>query len=171
MRRWATSLPLVLIFIAMVSRLIPHVPNFTPIAAMALLGGATLTDRKKAYALPLLALLLSDAMIGFYSGIVYVYVGFLLTVFIGTQMASKLTALRIGASATLSSIAFFIISNFGVWMSGGLYPKTMEGLRDCYVAAIPFFHQSLAGDLFYSAAFFSLYQGARALMKERSQAV
>lgn len=165
MRRLATALPFGLIFIAALSRLIPHLPNFTPIGAMALFAGATLTDRKKAYAIPLAALLLSDVIIGFHSGMAYVYASFVLTVFIGTRMANRLSALRIGAAATLSSVLFFVISNFGVWMSGALYPKTLEGLTECYIAAIPFYHQSLAGDLFFSAALFLAYRITQTLMQ------
>lgn len=137
-------------------RLVPHPPNFTPIAAMALVSGAYLPRQAMSFVAPFGALLLSDAILGFYSGVGVVYAAFALTILIGWVLASKRSALRIGIATVASSVLFFIVTNFGMWLSSGIYPRTGQGLVDCYVAAVPFFRNSLAGDIFYSAALFSI---------------
>ena len=142
------------IFVAAALRLVPHPPNFTPIGAMALFGGAHFGKRALAFAAPLGAMLLSDAIIGFHSGMPYVYGSVALIVVIGCMVAGKISALRVGAAAVLSSVLFFAITNFGTWLDSGMYPHTAAGLAACYVAAIPFFQNTLAGDLFFTALLF-----------------
>ncbi len=142
------------IIVAAALRLVPHPPNFTPIAAMALFGGATFGRRWLAFAAPLGAMLLSDAIIGFHSGMAFVYAAFSLVVLIGWAVRSRLTPLRIGAAAVASSVLFFIVTNFGTWLTSGMYAHTFAGLAVCYAAAIPFFQNTAAGDLVYSALLF-----------------
>lgn len=143
-----------MIFFAAASRLMPHPPNFTPIAAMALFGGASISDKRLAFALPLAALFLSDAALGFYHGMIWVYGSFALIVCLGLQLQSRRRLLPIAGAALVSSGLFFALTNFGVWVSDGLYPRTLAGLGACYVAAIPFFQNTLAGDLVYTALLF-----------------
>lgn len=135
-------------------RLAPHPPNFTPIGAMALFGAAYLGRRPLAFAAPLGALLLSDLALGFYSGMLVQYLSVALIVLLGWVVLKRVTPLRVGASAIASAILFFVTTNFGVWLSSGMYPPTMAGLAACYVAAVPFFHNTLAGDLFFSGLLF-----------------
>ena len=135
-------------------RLVPHPPNFTPIAAMALFGAAYLGRNPLAFAAPLGALLLSDLVLGFYSGMWVQYVSVALVVLIGWLALGKVTALRVGAAAIASSVLFFVTTNFGVWLLGTMYPHTLAGLAASYVAAIPFFQNTVAGDLFYSGLLF-----------------
>jgi hypothetical protein len=135
-------------------RLVPHPPNFTPIGAMALFGGAYLGRRALAFAAPLGALLLSDLVLGFYHGVATVYASVALIVLIGWWVGNRRTPLRVGAAALASSVSFFVITNFGMWLFSGYYPLTASGLAACYVAAVPFFQNTLAGDLFYSALLF-----------------
>ncbi len=142
------------IFLAAALRLVPHPPNFSPIAAMALFSGAYLPRRPMAFVAPFAALLLSDAVLGFYAGMNFVYFSFALTVLIGWAIASRKTALTIGAAAVASSVLFFILTNFGMWLFSGFYPLTGAGLVACYVAAVPFFQNTLAGDLFFTALLF-----------------
>ena len=142
------------IFVAAALRLVPHPPNFTPIGAMALFGGAYFGRRTLAFAAPLGAMLLSDAVLGFHSGMPYVYASVALIVLIGWAVASRKTPLGIAAAAVASSVLFFAVTNFGTWATGELYPRTLAGLEACYVAAIPFFQNTLAGDLFFSALLF-----------------
>lgn len=151
------------IFVAAALRLVPHPPNFSPIGAMALFGGAYFGRRALAFAAPLGALLLSDAVLGFHSGMAYVYGSVALVVIIGWAVAKRRTALTIAGAAVASSVLFFAITNFGTWATGELYPQTLSGLIACYVAAIPFFQNTLAGDLFYSAVLF----GGFALLERR----
>ena len=142
------------VLVAAVLRLVPHPPNFTPIGAMALFSGAYLGRRALAFAAPLAALLVSDAIIGFYPELAFVYLGTVATVAIGWALSRRRRVLRVGAAALASSILFFLLTNFGVWLVMDYYPKTLDGLAACYVAAIPFFQNSVAGDLFYSALLF-----------------
>jgi hypothetical protein len=135
-------------------RLVPHPPNFSPIDAMALFSGAYLGRRAVAFVAPLAALLLSDAILGFYHGMAFVYGTVALVVVIGWWLSSCRTPLRIGAAALVSSVLFFVLTNFGMWLFSGFYPLTAAGFAACYVAAIPFFQNTLAGDLFYTALLF-----------------
>jgi hypothetical protein len=148
-------------------RLVPHPPNFTPIGAMALFSGAYLGRRWVAFAAPLGALLLSDLVLGFYHGQITVYASVALIVMLGMAALQRRSALRIGVSAIASSILFFVITNFGMWLFSGFYPRTMAGLEACYVAAIPFFQNTVAGDLFYSG----LQVGGLALLERAHPAL
>ena len=142
------------ILIAAAMRLVPHPPNFTPIGAMALFGGAYLGRHALAFAAPLGALLLSDAVLGFYSGMQYTYLAVAAIVLIGWLLQAKVSLLRVGGAALAASVLFFTISNFGVWLTSGMYPRTVEGLATCFVAAIPFFQNTVAGDLLFSGLLF-----------------
>jgi Family of unknown function (DUF6580) len=135
-------------------RLLPHPPNFTPIGAMALFSAAYLGRRPIAFAAPLGALLLSDLVLGFYHGVVTVYASVALIVVLGWLVLGRVSSLRVGAAAIASSVLFFVITNFGVWLFTGFYPLTMAGLATCYIAAIPFFQNTVVGDLFYSVLLF-----------------
>src|SRR3954469_21842306 len=126
-------------------RLVPHPPNFSPIDAMALFSGAYLGRRGLAFAPPLGALLLSDLLLGFYSGMQFQYLSVALIVLLGWFALSRVSVLRLGIAAVASSMLFFTVSNFGVWLASGMYPHTVGGLAACYVAAVPFFQNTLAG--------------------------
>jgi hypothetical protein len=135
-------------------RLIPHPPNFTPIGAMALFSGAYLGRKGLAFVAPLAAMLLSDAILGFHSGMPFVYASVALIVLIGSLVASRITAMTVVGAALASSVLFFIVTNFGTWLVSGMYPLTGAGLAACYIAAIPFFQNTAVGDLFYCAVLF-----------------
>ena len=148
-------------------RLVPHPPNFSPIDAMALFSGAYLGRRGAiAFAAPLGALFLSDLVLGFYRGMPTVYFSVALIVVIGWLALRQVSPLRVGAAAILSSVLFFAITNFGMWLSSGFYPRTLAGLEACYVAAIPFFQNTLAGDLFYATLLFGGFKVAELLMPQ-----
>src|SRR4051794_18928488 len=138
------------IAVAAALRLVPHPPNFSPIDAMALFSGAYLGRRVLAFVAPLAALLLSDLVLGFYPGFWIQNLTVALVVVIGWGALKHVSVPRVGAAAVASSILFFVVTNFGVWMIGDMYPHSAGGLAACYVAAIPFFENTLAGDLFYS---------------------
>ena len=152
------------ILAAAVLRLVPHPPNFTPIGAMALFSAAYLGRRVLAFAVPLGAMLLSDAVLGFYSGFWVTYLAISLIVLIGWLTLSRISPLRIGAAAVASSVTFFLVSNFGTWALSGMYPLTGPGLVSCYVAAIPFFQNTVAGDLFYATLLFGGFRIAELLL-------
>ena len=147
------TLSLVIFTIAMF-RLLPHPPNVSPVAAMALFGGAYFSDKRVAFLVPFLALLLSDLLLGLHDTMVYVYAGFAMTVVIGFWISKNLNIGRIALAAVGASVLFFIVTNFGAWFTSGLYPMTIDGLMQAYVAAIPFFQNSLLGNVFFTALMF-----------------
>jgi len=139
---------------AAVLRLVPHPSNFTPIGALALFAGAQFDQKRWAFIVPLAAMFLSDLVIGFHSGMPVIYAAFAAIVCMGFLLKEKKTALRVTTASFAAATFFFIVSNFAVWVGEGLYPLTFQGLVTCYVAAIPFFQNWLAGTLFYSAILF-----------------
>jgi hypothetical protein len=143
-------------------RLVPHPPNFTPIGAIALFSGAYLGRRGLAFVAPLAALLLIDLVLGFYHGMATVYLSVVLIVLIGWQLSARRSFSRVGAAAVASSVLFYILTNFGMWLFSGIYPRTLGGLEACYIAAIPFFQNTVAGDFVYTGLLF----GGFALLME-----
>ena len=143
-----------MILAAAVSRLIPHPPNFSPIAAMALFGGAAFADKRAAFFMPLAGLFLSDLVLGFYAITPVVYGSFGLIVCLGFWVRRRRSVGRIAGAAMMSALLFFVVTNFGVWAMGQLYPATPAGLVNCYVAAIPFFQNTLLSNLSYSVLLF-----------------
>ena len=135
-------------------RLMPHPPNMNPIAAIALFGGASFADRRLAFLVPLAALFVSDLIVGLYSHMEFVYASFAAIVCIGLWLRTHRSVLNIGGAAVAGSVLFFVVTNFGTWATSTLYPKTIAGLAACYVAAIPFFQNTLAGDLLFTAVLF-----------------
>src|SRR5947209_3337279 len=169
MRRDMSMLkPRVMLIVTMIaaaaaSRLIPHPPNMTSIAAMALFGGATLADRRLAFLVPLAALLVSDLLLGFHNQMIAVYGSFALVVCLGLWLQERRSALTIAGAAIASSLIFFVIVDLGIWLMGDMYPRTAAGLFACYTAALPFLRNQMLGDLFYTAILF----GGFALLEHR----
>jgi len=149
--------PSIIILFAVILRLVPHVPNFAPISGMALFGGAYL-NKKYALIVPLIAMFLSDIFLGLHSTMVFVYGSFILTGLIGLWLRKHKTFTDIIGAAFLSSLLFFLITNFGVWLEGRLYPANLSGLMSSYTLAIPFFRNTILGDLFYTGLFFGSYE-------------
>lgn len=143
-----------MILVAAAARLIPHPPNFSPLAAMALFGGATFAGKRAAFLVPFAGLFLSDLVLGFYAITPVVYASFALIVCLGFWVRRHPSAGRIAGAAVASAILFFVITNFGVWAIDHLYPKTPAGLAACYTAAIPFFRNTLLSNLLYSGVLF-----------------
>jgi hypothetical protein len=146
-----------MIFAAAFVRLLPHPPNFAPIAAMALFGGAYFNKKWAAFLVPLAAMFITDLIIGFHETMWAVYLSFALIVVIGMLMLKEKKIGNIFFASVISSVSFFIITNFGTWISMPIYEKTGVGLAACYTAAIPFFHQTLLSDLFFIGVLFGLY--------------
>lgn len=144
------------ILVAATMRLLPHPPNVAPIAALALFSGANLNGWV-AFVLPLLGMLVSDSFLGFHSTMVYVYGSFALIVLVGRLLATRRSASRLAGSALVSSLLFFLITNFGVWASTALYPKTAVGLVEAYIMGLPFLRNTLLGDFLYTFLFFYGY--------------
>ncbi len=150
-----------LIFVAAAFRLFTNVPNFTPIAAIALFAGAYVSKKSYAFLLPFVALFITDLIIGFHSLMLAVYLGFALTVGIGIMIRKNVKILTVFGAAVSSAILFFIVTNFAVWATTPYYTKDFAGIIHCYTMAIPFLHNALLGDIFYSGVLFSAFYFAR----------
>jgi hypothetical protein len=149
------------------SRLLPHTPNVTAVTAIAILGGAFLSNRWLAMLIPVAALFLSDLVLGLHSLVIYVYFSVILIAFASTwTLKPALGWLRLISTSVGASVFFFIVTNFGVWMGGGLYEKTWDGFVSCYIMALPFLGTQVAGDLFYSAVLFGAVVAIRSWKPE-----
>jgi hypothetical protein len=147
---------------AVVTRLVPHEWNFTPMLAIALFAGATFRNKWLAFGVPLVLWVISDIALGFAS---YgwgtfttvtpaIYLSVVLAGVIGLAVGRKRTAARIGGGALGSAVAFFLVTNFAVWLGSTMYPLTLTGLGECYWMALPFFRGTLAGTVGFSAVLF-----------------
>jgi hypothetical protein len=149
-----TVLAMLMIVLAAALRMAPHPWNFTPVGAIALFSGAMIKDRRLAFAFPLLALFAGDVFIGFHKLILVVYASFLVSVAIGLLLRKNRAIPRLTGATLLGAIQFFLMTNFGVWVLLGSYPKTSAGLVACYIAGIPLFWNTLAGDALYVTLLF-----------------
>lgn len=143
-----------MILAATASQFIPHPPNFSPIGALALFGGAQLSDKRAAFLVPLVAMILADLVTGLHVLIPFVYGSFALTVCLGFWLRCQRNASRVMAVSIAAAFLFFAITNFGVWALLGTYPPTPAGLFACYAAAIPYFQNTLLSNLLYSLLLF-----------------
>jgi hypothetical protein len=143
-----------IILTAAAFRILPHPHNFSPIAALALFGGAQFADKRAAFLVPLAAMFLGDLVLGLHALIPVIYGCFALIVCLGFWLRKQKSAGRIAVAALAGSMLFFALTNFAVWAGTSLYPKTGAGLAECYLAAIPFFKNTLTGDLFYTTVLF-----------------
>jgi len=148
-----------IILLAAASRLVKHPFNFTPIAAMALFSGCYLR-KKWAVVLPLAAMFVSDIFIGFYDWQVMasVYLSIVLVFAIGWFLSRKLKWHNIIFASLSSSVVFFLVTNFAVWAFFSWYPHTLTSLFSCFTLALPFFRNTLLGDLVYSGVLFGAYE-------------
>ena len=159
-----------LIGIVALTRLLPHPPNFSPVVALALFGGAAFADRKLAYLVPLAAMLLADLFIGFHQTMVVVYLGMALVVLIGRGLGEKRGAPVLVLGALIGSVTFFLVTNAGVWWASAIYPHSVAGLLTCYAAALPFFHNTVLATVLFSGLLFGgeyylkRFQARRALV-------
>ena len=163
-----------IIVLAALSRLLPHPPNFSPVEAVALFGGAYFAKRSVALWVPLLAMLVSDLALGVINGGVYadyflsagfvlVYACIALSTVLGFGLRGRVTSGRVIGYSLLGSVLFFLVTNFGAWLASPLYAQDAAGLVAAYVAGVPFFQNTVLGTLFYSALMF----GAFATLRQR----
>ena len=169
-RLWLAAICLALVGISIAARLLPHPPNFAPVAAMALFGAFLLNSRVLALLLVTAAMLVSDAAIGFYDLRLQavVYLSLAGPALLGPMLRARLSALRVGASAACGSACFYAATNFAVWAMTPWYTKDFSGLGACMAAGIPFMKFTLAGDLFWSFAFFGSYAAVMAMSSSRT---
>ncbi len=146
-----------LIIVAVFSRLIPHPWNLTAVGSVALFAGAYLKPRRLAFAVPLFAFLITDLILGVHNTMLFTYTAVALCSFLGIRYLQKPKPALVVGMSLASSLIFFVISNFGVWIVGGLYPLTTQGLLNCFLMALPFFQGQILGDLLHSTLLFGVY--------------
>lgn len=164
----------VLIVFAAFSRIIPHMPNFSPLGAIGIFGAAYFSKRWQALLVPILATWLSDLFINnviyaqyypsftwFYEGFYWQYVSYILIVLFGMLIFKKVNLKNVFVGALGSSLIFFMVSNFGCWIGSATYPQNFTGFTECYLMGIPFFKGTLLGDLFYCGVLFASFELAR----------
>ena len=160
---------LIVIFITF-SRIVPHIYNFTPMIALAIFGSLHFKNRNLAYILPLLSLWISDFILNnylysksneimlFYEGYYWQYLSYVIIILLSSSFYKKIiTIKKVFLLGISSSFIFFIITNFGFWITSDLYPNNFMGLIDCYLLAIPFYQGTLLGTLFFTPFFIGSY--------------
>jgi len=153
---------LILIIVAAglrISGILPY--NFSPVAAIALFGGAMLSNRALAFVAPLSIMFISDLFIGLHDFMIPVYIGFMLIVLIGQIVRRKPNMLTGLVGALAGSVLFFLITNAAVWFGSPYYAQNLSGLLNSYAMGLPFFRATLLGDLLFTASFFGIYELAK----------
>jgi hypothetical protein len=140
------------VVVAAFARLIPHPPNLSPVGAIALFGGAFFPRTRNAFLIPLAAMLLSDLVLGLHALVPVVYGCFALNALLGRWLRSRRRFVPIALATVAGAVQFFLVTNFACWVLW--YPHTLEGFWTCYIAAIPFFHNTLIGDAVFTTAIF-----------------
>jgi len=158
-----TSSIIAVIFALAAFRLMHLLPNVSPIAAMALFAGAQFSDKKLAFVIPFAALLISDFILGMHSTMIFVYLAFALTVWVGISLSKRQNFISIALAAIGTSLIFFLVTNAGVWLMYNTYSAGFTGLMESYIAGIPFYQNTLMGDLFFNVVLF----GGYALIQQR----
>jgi len=148
----------VLIILGVVSRMVPHLANFTAVGAISLFAGFYFKKQWKIIA-PLAIMFISDSFLGFYDLRLMFTVYFCLFIYfiLGAYIKQNKIVFRAVGFSLLGSVLFFVITNFAVWSFASWYPHTSTGLLSCYIMALPFFFNSLLGDVFYTSVVFGAY--------------
>ncbi|MDD5120096.1 MAG: hypothetical protein PHR84_02150 [Candidatus Omnitrophica bacterium] len=145
-----------LILIGILFRFIPHTANFTPVAAIALFAGVYL-NKKQALIVPLLLMIISDIFLGMHNVVIFTWGSFLLVTLVGFWARGRKSVRRTVFATIVSSVLFYLVTNFGVW-SMGWYPQNLKGLLDCYILGLPFLRIFSISTLLYTAIFFGAYE-------------
>jgi len=161
----------ILIALGIAARFLPHPANFAPIGAIAIFSGIYL-PKKWALVLPLAAMFFSDLFIGFYSLpiMLSVYAGFIIMSLVGLIVRRNKKLSTILGGTILGGVIFYLVTNGAVWAFGNWYEHNLAGLINCYIVAIPFFRNSLLGDLFYTGALVGAYEASLVLLYGKEKA-
>ncbi len=151
-------------------RIIPHIYNFSPVIALAIFGAIHFRKKIYSYSIVIFSIMLSDIIINgfiydldnsflfFYEGFYWQYISYFVIILLSFSFKGKKIGLKnITYLCLSSSLIFFVISNFGFWLTSGMYSYTFPGLIECYIKAIPFYQGTLLGTFFYTPIFFGLY--------------
>ena len=161
----------IIILLAAFTRIMPHPPNFSPMAAIGLFGAAHFAKKWQAFFNPLIGIWISDLVINnyvysssssnfvwFYSGFYWQYISYILIIFAGLFIFNRgISQTKMFGGMISSSGIFFLVSNFGVWAGGTMYPKNFGGLITCYAAGVPFIHNTIISDVLFTTVLFGTY--------------
>tara|TARA_Y100001960_G_scaffold131515_1_gene139738 strand:+ start:1378 stop:1953 length:576 start_codon:yes stop_codon:yes gene_type:complete len=161
----------IIILLAAFTRIMPHPPNFSPMAAIGLFGAAHFAKKWQAFFIPLIGIWISDLVINnyvysssssnfvwFYSGFYWQYISYILIIFAGLFIFNRgISLTKMFGGMISSSGIFFLVSNFGVWAGGTMYPKNFGGLITCYAAGVPFIHNTIISDVLFITVLFGTY--------------
>ena len=165
--------PISLILILAFARLIPHPPNFTPIIAVAIVSGYFFKNINLSLLTLLIAMLISDLFIGFYENVIFVYASLLLITFVFHKISNKINFKNLFIYGFTGSFIFFAVSNFGVWALGSpgvydiVYEKSLSGLIECYILAIPFFGNTFLSTIIFAYPAIFIYRSLTARTSPR----
>jgi hypothetical protein len=157
-----------LFLLAVGSRLVPHVWSFTLTGACFLFAGSYFQDKKFSFLLMISAMLFSDFFIGFHNQMLSVYLGMFLVVAVGYFATGKTNRFKVFGLALLGSTLFYLVTNFGVWFEGTMYPMNFTGLVQCYVMGLPFYKMQLLADVVFTVGFFEVAKHVNLLQSSHS---
>ena len=158
-------LAFLLLLIGIASRFIIHIPNFTPVVTLALFSG-TYLPKRYAVLFPLTLMMISDLFIGLHETILFTWGSVALISVLGLWIKHKRNPVTILSSSIISAVLFFVITNFGTWLVSNLYPLTLDGLKECFILAVPFFRATLLSTVVYAFVIFGLYEFTAVRIKE-----
>lgn len=148
-------LAILIIAIGIFSRVVLHTPNFTPILSLALFGGMYLKGRQALW-VPIALMMISDIIIGYHDTLVYTYGSIFVISLMGMWLKNHKSWMNVISTSVIASLIFFVVTNFGAYLS--LYPHTIAGLQECYIAAIPFYRSTLLSTVAYSLVLYGVYE-------------
>ncbi len=162
-------LAILLLIFGMTARFMFHIPNFTPVIVLALFSGVYL-KKKYALLLPVALMAVTDIFIGLHRTMFFTWGSLVLIAAIGLWVGKHKSIKTIATTSLASAILFFLVTNAGVWLVSGLYPRTLAGLSQCFLLAIPFFRMMLLSTFVYSVVMFGLYEFIALRIKNTSLA-
>ena len=143
-------IPIIMMTLLIISRMISDIPNFTATIALIMFTSYLIRDKFLSVLVILVSQIISDLYIGIYSSMFFVYGAYVFIALLSPIIMNKLSFKSVLVSSLVTPTIFYIVSNFGVWVAGSLYPLTMAGLISCYIAGIPFFDESLVSTIIFS---------------------
>ena len=148
----------VMVLLAALTRVLPHLPNVTPTVAFAIFGGCYFSSKRQAFIVVVLSMFISDAILGFHTEMWAIYLALGLLIWIGSSLQECIRISTVIFASFLGSCIFYLVTNFGVWATSGLYPRNLTGFISSYIAGIQFFGYSFVGDLFFVGVLFGLFE-------------
>ena len=149
-------MPIILFILLVLSRMITDIPNFTATIALVMFAGYLIQNRLLSILVILISQIVSDLYLGIYSSMIFVYAAYISIALLSPIMMKKMNTKSIVLSSVISPSIFFIISNFGVWLTGSIYTFNLPGLLACYIAGVPFFDESLISTVLFALTIFSI---------------